>query len=329
MPIKLINPQTGLPDMVPDDQAKDAYLSNQYGLDPNKNVSLIDPETQDTYSVVPTKAAEMLQAGYDFETPQQQVMRQIRNDPSIKGFGGALTAFTGQAANQLTLGVSDAIADSDKYSKIANETIRDEHPVANIAGGITGFLGSLIYGGPIWKGLGIAGDTAGAAVQGALELGGEGLAKSVAGKIATTAAKYGTEAAAYNLPARLTEDVLGDPDTASDALISGVGHDFLFGAGFGAAGSMVSQVLRAGADLTAGKLLPEGLEQKSKFLNLKAIGFRGQNLKAAAKEYGNDLGTAVNELNKFIDEYDIGGLSNITKTPEERLQTLIDKRKEA
>lgn len=308
MPI-LFNTETGVAENVPEDQAEEAYLSGRYGVSQDSFANVFDPETQKTYKIPAARIEQYLGSGFKFESDEQKLERSIKNDPANTGVRGALKTFAGQAFNQALLGVPRIVdekigtPEEDKKAEITNRVLTENNPVSNIAGGITGFGASLLYGGPIWKGAGLVGQGAERLATKALMAGGETLAKNAVGKIATQAAKLAAENVAINLPARLTEAALGDPETAAQGLAAGMMQDVGMGAAFGAGTSVASKILPFAGKALAGRVTPEALESEAKQYKLKNFGWLTSEQKKLQEVFGtNNQKDAVKMASEWIDE---------------------------
>lgn len=301
----LFNVQTQKAEYVPDSEIDKALASGTHAYKPGTIVQLYNPE-KDEYSTIPAEnISYALQQGYKVYTPSLDSIQQAREENS--GLKGAAKVFGAQALNQLSFGASDIA-----YNKLADpleiakfEAIKKDHELANIAGGATGFAGSMIAGGPLFKGASAAGKAveAGIAAKLGTELAGEvsartlgQVSKSIAKNLAAKTAGGAVEGALISAPAGLTEAVLGDPDAAAEHLMSGG----LIGGFFGAGSATLSGIAKIGkygvgkAAEAVGQDAPEAVSKIFKSIAETSTGVKAEELEryAASKENA----ARINEL---------------------------------
>lgn len=328
----LWNVETGLLESIADDEAEQRYLSGTHALKKGTFANVIDREDGTVLKVPVDKVADYLKSGFNFESEAEKAIRQTRNDPENKGLVGATKAFAESAADMATIGVSGAVqeATESELDKVRREARQEENPVISTLGSITGFGISTLYGGSLLKGVKIAGTAAEQAVMKAAELGGKKVAQSAAIKLGAKIAERAVENAVIMAPKRLTEAALGDPETAAETLLSHVGEDLTFGAGFGAGEGLIVPVVKATAQLAARHITPEKLGDLADDFRLRQQGFKTQDLRAAKKAARTKSADfARDQLVDFMDNYEIGKLKTIFDAPDETWSRLEGLQKKA
>jgi hypothetical protein len=316
----LFNVETGNLESLPDDLAEQAFLTGTHAFKKGDFANVIDREDGTVLKVPVDKAAEYLKNGFAFETDEERALRQARNDPENKSLVGTAKAFGESAADMATFGVSGVVQKSleEETDTAKREARQEENPIASTLGSITGFAGSLLYGGPVLKGVTLAGTAAEQAVVKAAQVGGKKLAQSVATKAVSTIAKRAVENATIMAPSRITEAVLGDSDTAAETLLANVSQDLTFGAAFGAAEGFLTPVLKATGKLASRAITPEKLNELADDFRLRQQGFKTQDIRAAKKAgRTKSADDAREKLIDFMDNYNIGNLKTIFEAPEE------------
>lgn len=284
--VDLYNTESGLAESVPDDELEDAYLSGTHFLKADNDVNLIAPDTS-TRVVPPTKVAELLQAGWSFERKEQQALREFRAEKQDGGLLSSLGTFGKQAANQALLGLPEFVADrvQDPLEVEKREIEKEENPISNIAGGLSGFALSILYGGPIWKAAGWAGDTAAQTVLNAAKTLGPKAAESIAAKSGAAIAKGAAEGAFVSAPFAIAEAELGDHETVAEGILAGaelLGTGAALGGVVGGLSSPISAALRFGTS----KVTPEKLEALGDRMTLKQAGAKTPEFRAFQKAAG-------------------------------------------
>lgn len=120
-------------------------------------LKFIDPSTKEIYEVsdADVESAQLmgLQPVSDEDEKVEEAKQRILSKlPSWVPTGAAV--FAAQAADEFLMGAAEAYLEFDSNDKFfieAKNRIKEEHALANIAGGITGAVGSLAYGGPLFK----------------------------------------------------------------------------------------------------------------------------------------------------------------------------------
>lgn len=326
----LFNTETGLIEDVPDGMAEDAFMSGKYALNSKAPAFVVDPETKETYEIEATKAQDFLKRGFRFETKDEGTLRSFRTEVQNKGLGSSLKVAAKSALNEASLGTTGLAEDltSTPIERAKQDIEEEENPISNIAGGLTGLGLSLYYGGPIWKGVGYAGEAAAKSAGKVASVLGKNAAQSTITKAAQGLARGAAEGAAISVPTGLTEAALGDHDTIGEALLAGATR-----IGEGAAvGTALSPI--AGAIKIAGKgLTPEALNEQSRYFQLKQAGFRTpefRKMEAASKQDLAEKGIRMptkGEINEEVGQFldDLGydrALSTMFKGSEDRINSV-------
>lgn len=272
----LENTSTGLTESVPDDQAATSVASGQYSIpsdiSPDKPVFLVNPETNELFSISnPTKAQALLEGGWQPESADSQLKRAIEDKVKETPISAGIVTAASQFSNQFFLGLpqvlNENVGDDETKKKVRGtyEALAKEHPIANIAGGALGMGAMLLATGGAGA-LSQVGDSALSVAKAAQAVGGTAAVKEATKAIISTGARAGVENVAMNLPYRLTEEFLGDPEVANESIIAHGAEDFAIGFGLGAGTSMIAPVIKAASGIASKVISPEWLsEQANKF----------------------------------------------------------------
>jgi hypothetical protein len=264
-----------------------------------KKINVIAPDGESVYSLPENEIPQALAQGFKPESPEGKVVREyLEANPGLQG--DAKVAWR-SFVNQLAFGVPEIVqqktgwdasdvvsplgSKADPFSYAKSEALAKRHTFASLMGGLGGFAGSMLVGGPLFKAAG----KAGAAVEGLVGGGGKAVAAETveraltyrlgegAAEFATTTAGKeavkraapeiarayaasiaggATEGLIYGAPQILTEAALGDKKAAAEALYWNVGAGALFGA-FGRFGHEVMAAQKKGVAPPAP--IPEGL----------------------------------------------------------------------
>lgn len=238
----------------------------------------------------------------------------------------------GQFLDEATLGVKPYIENqgkTDEEKEIATkaeERYVKNNPVKSYAAKAAGFVAPLAI-----PGIGELGEGAEALIRGGGELGlkaaAEGIVAkeaetSIARKIGGVAAKYATEGALYSTPLAATQAAYGDPESAAETMLWGVGLSGALGAGVGTVAEGARGAGKAAVKLT--DILGDKLLQKDAS-GLTAADYYAKNLygltdKSAQKL--KDRGQFLNVLDTAQEE----GLHTVALTRDygTKVQELID-----
>lgn len=221
-----------------------------------------------------------------------------------KGLKGDALAAAHGFSNQLFLGIPDVIArhTDSPYEQAANERLLNEHEFANDAASVAGFAGSLLVGGPLFKGAAAAGSVAERGLARVLAsragaAGVEGAAKSIGAKIAQSAVRLGVESAVVAAPQAVTEAALGDPKEAAESLAIAVGAGAVMGTFASGAKALVQRV----------------------FGDIPGLGFRARDAAAeAARVETEAVGTVSGDIAAFDEKLAASGTKGAAEVAAER-----------
>ena len=277
---QLTNTYTGKPEKVRFTDLDSVIKAGTHKYGDNDLVKVKSPNGPDVFEVKGKNLQSVLNDGYSIETPLETAQREYLEDNS--GIKGATKVAIGQAVNQLALGIPEIIYDhvADPWEVKKVEALKDQHQIANIAGGITGFAGSLALGGPLFKGAATAGELAERGLASKLaeygvERGSKSIAKALTAKLVPAVAKLGTEGIVIAAPQALTEASLGDYEAAGESIAAGGLVGGIFGAVSGIGGDIIK---------TARKLVPyKSAEDFADVMAAKTLGFTKGQIKKQAK----------------------------------------------
>lgn len=356
----LFDTETGLAKNLPSGELEQAFLDGRLSAPSGTMVPIFNPTDSSTIGVPIEEAYPLIESGMRFETPEEKAIREYRAEQKDGGILSSLKVFGKQAVNQALIGVPGAIAEGlddggpDLSQAEKFEIEKEESPSLNIAGGITGTLASILYGGPIWKAIGWGGEAAARTVQGAATVLGEKAAESIAARAAATVAKGAAEGALVAAPQALTETVLGDHETVGEGILAGLeimGTGAVAGGVLQAGVSSLASPIAAAMKVAREQITPETLENLSARFQLKQFGFKTPELRkierinqnrspeemaAFRAEFGEEAarsmsrtltpGESYREGAKFAKEMGLGGMKNIAKGPEENLEKILEQK---
>lgn len=172
------------------------------------------------------KLQEFINAGYTQESSNDKAVRQYVDEN--KGVVGQVKTFAAQAADEFLMGVPEVALDltQDPLERAKREALKKENYYSNLAGGLTGFAGSLAYGAPLGKIAVGAGERLATSIiqkgAGAVsEAAAKKAAESIVAKSAARVAGGTVEGLAFAAPRAITEAALGDTDAAAETLTYG------------------------------------------------------------------------------------------------------------
>lgn len=222
----------------------------------NYRVTVTDPNG-DRRGIAVRDMDRALADGYKLEGSHETAIHNyLQENKGLKG--DAKTALM-NFADELFLGIPGVIAehteDPDKLAQ--DEALKHEHAFANALGGVAGFGGSLLVGGPLFKGAATIGSLAERGITQAaeralasrltaagVESGASSIARQIVAKGMGGAAGLGTEAAIVASPKALTEEALGDPEAAAETMLWSVGA----GAALGTVSGAGKEIFKRAAD---------------------------------------------------------------------------------
>lgn len=157
-----------------------------------------------------------------------------------KGITGAAKTFAGQFADEALLGIPEIVTENvaDDLTKRKIEILKEENPIANVTGGISGFLASLFLGGPLTKAAvkGAQGVTT-LAGKGLATVAGKEIAEGLVGKAVKGATQLATEGAIFSLPSAIAEVATGNPKAAAERMLAGGAGNLILGGALRGLGS--------------------------------------------------------------------------------------------
>lgn len=257
---------------VPQEKAYQGIIEGMYDVPADADYDVLKDNGElggESYKIKGIELAKALKGGFTFDTPEAKAIRAYKRDN--EGVIGGTKVFAASAANQALAGIPEVAAKlgaSRWLPEFVNkntltmeewEALHELHPGAALAGGITGFAGSL-FSGPVGL-LAKASTGAGAlAERGLAKVIGATAAEQVGTRTAAQAAKEivakmggaAVEGATFMIPQAATEAVLGDPEAAAESLKMGG----LIGGAFGGASMLGSKLIKEGQKLIS----PERIE---------------------------------------------------------------------
>lgn len=322
--------ETGLP-LQEEENLEQGFLSGDISLNRDSVPNLYDPITGKTIKVDANKIMEGLELGLKFETEEQRVLREFKNDPANQGLIPAVKTFGAQLADEFALGIPETVIDvaqgQDSLEYKKRQIIKEQNPIANFLGGTTGFGLSLLYGGPVWKGIAKTGEVVASPLTKLAAAGvGEAGLKKFALQTAEQAVKYGTEGAVLAAPEAISEIVLGDHDSVAEALLAAgedLGEGALLGGLIGGGASVIGKTLKAGSQIFGDIPLSEALQKRADIKKLKAVGLKQAEIE---KIISGQTPNTIEETANFLAEKDLVGFKAMREGSEarlEKLQTII------
>lgn len=250
---RLYNTKTGRAEKLPADQIESAILSGSHAYKKGDRVDVV--KDGQSYNVDSSELGLVLQDGYRLERPQEKAVRDYVKENS--GIKGVAKTFTAQMVDEALMGVPEMIYDhnADPLDVAKKEALKRENAIANTLGGGIGFVGSLLYGGPVGKAavasekLGVKASEIFAKRLAGLGVGrgSESVAKDILARSATNAVKLGVEGGANVAPVAITEAALGDPDQAAETVMAGMGVGGVLGIASGPLGPVFEKVAKSRA----------------------------------------------------------------------------------
>ncbi len=247
MPI--FNVKTGEQEQLEGDALRNALAQGTHAYAKGERVNIRGPNNEQLN--VPAENIVMaMDKGYRPVSASEQAIEEYKNEN--KGLKGDLKVGAMQFLDEAAMGLPEIIYQhkGDPFEVAKWEALKKEHDVANTIGGVAGFGGSLLYGGPLFKGATKAGEVGAKATGLLADKIIQVSAEEVAKRTATTAAKeilkksitkaggMAAEGMALSAPHAITEAMLGDPEAAAESLLFGAG----LGAVFGGGGSMLKEL---------------------------------------------------------------------------------------
>lgn len=239
----LFNVKTRQRELLDDDLINDAVLGGTHSFAADAAVPIMDPDgRRGTIGAGELRAA--LKEGFRVVGPRELAIGEYLKEND--NLAGAAKVFFGQALDEFALGVPELIADysEDPFEAAKREAIKSQHELANTLGGVTGFVGSALWG-PARIGTAVSKPISGVAKKAiAARIGGTKAAQKMAGgvlqKIGGSTVDGITEGALLSLPHAITESAFGDHDAAAESMLFGTMAGGVFGAGGGLAGELLN-----------------------------------------------------------------------------------------
>lgn len=285
---ELFNVGTRKPETLPFEQIPKAILDGTHSYAANSKINVVD-ESGQSFNLPSTQLRDALKEGYRLESPRETAIREYVAEN--KGSGGAAKVFAAKAGDEALMGIPGLIYDKtgDPFEVAKYEALKKEHGLATAAGATAGFLGSLVVGGPLFKGAAKVGSIAERAVAeqlaaAGIERGAKSAAKDIVARMTTTATRLGTEGVAITTPRALTEEALGDPDASAESLLAGGALGGFLGAGAGALSGPFSRLKGAIINTVGEKLSP--VAERAVQVAQSEAGVGEQGLVGAAVEQG-------------------------------------------
>lgn len=275
---KIYNTQTKKPEALSEDELDSAIIQGTHSYPAADKINVVDPSGQ-TVSVASTDLKDALMQGYSIEKPRQAAVREYVEEN--KGLSGTAKVALGKLADEAAMGIPGIIYEKtgDPLEVAKWEALKKEHAAATAIGSTAGFVGSLLVGGPLFKGATKAGQVASKVVgkqlaAAGIERGSESIAKSLVARMAEKGAQLGVEGAVVSAPRAITEAALGDPEQAAESLLYGAGLGSVLGIAGGAIEPAVGKVIQKFKDsVSEGSALKRFQEERA----AKALGFtKGQ-----------------------------------------------------
>lgn len=368
----LVNVETNEREIIHDpNRLQEAILAGSHAFPKGQWVKAFD-NYGDYTEVLSDDVHDAIQQGFRVATPTQATVQDyvLQN----KGLGSAAKVALAQFGDEAFFGLPEMFMEgtADPLEMAKWDALKKEHELANAIGGVGGFGASLFIGGPLFKGAATAGrsvarmgakagfkvrnkltESLAAKLQASTKMSSREAMKHARGltrvimPVKTGAKGVGAavEGGIASLPFAGAEIALGDPETAAEHVLAGVGIGSLFGVG----GHLSGKFFKGAAKVTGAK---KALDQIRESLNTekglkslagsKAIQGTGINTSQAeklrlVKEFAEENGEwtikPINELSDadllntlaaetLIDEGIMTGLTS-KKEMEKRLQAKI------
>jgi len=292
------------------------------------------------YSIPDQHVSEALNSGFQLETPTQAATREYVDEN--KGLKGAVKTGLVQALDELAIGLPEMIYDQteDPLEVAKKEALKKEHMASNAIGGTAGFLGSLAYGGPIFKAIGKGGQvatkgvqklfTAKLAEQGLKQTGKMAAAKSIAAKTIDKTAQLATEGVLLSSPYAITEAALADNadpmerfGIAAESLAAGGLLSATFGLGSRASKGALDFMAKPVKGLSKAVVNPIKKQFNPRDVVVNVFDPTPTELRKFTKRHGDDFQDDLLDITKKI------GMDLETVDPEDflpRVQSYLDDR---
>lgn len=328
-----LDTSTGLPLDVGDADKEELFLQGKLGFKKGVEVPLFDTEEGKNVSLPSDKVGEAISSGrWKFLNDEQLAIdsarQEIRNEGLLdKVVGGAKRGVT-QIVDEALGGIPETAADAyqgykmfdpdtKKLTDYGRRTVEaEERPIVNLASGLAGFGVGAIYGAPLFKAFGAAGQATGkAAGKVAEKVISNKLAQSVVEKGAALAGE-GVAMGTLPVGAKHIGAVLGDQETVAEAVIAGSQDLALFSA-LNTGGMTALKGLGAGLGMAGSAIKAANSPKAQEVLNnladthaLKQYSLQTAQLRKLAKNEGK-IGDAPSLLVRDLEDETGEELANI------------------
>lgn len=245
----LFNVKTRQKEMLDDDLVNDAILGGTHSFPADATVPVVDRDGRRAH-IGAGEVRAAIKEGFRVIGPKELAVSEYLKEND--NLAGAAKVFFGQALDEFALGVPELIADytEDPFEVAKREGIKKQHALANTLGGVTGFIGSALWG-PARVGTIGAQSVSGVAKKAiAARLNGTKAAEKLAGgmlqRLGGKTIDGVAEGALLSLPHAITESAFGDHEAAAESMLFGTLAGGVFGGGVGLAGELLD-ASRAGA----------------------------------------------------------------------------------
>jgi hypothetical protein len=244
---KLVNNETGKLEDLDADVAQASFLGGTHNL-PRSQPVVLKNEYDELVQVDPSEVYQSLTAGKFKIASDADIAKETQRQKFGEAPGSSIKAFGEGALRSATFGVSDvALPALGITTEEALKGRKEENPLAEGAGQVAGFLGTLpIPASPVAR-LAKVGEavTKGAAATKALtSLAGKGIVGKALASGAAVGAGSAVEGLAQGAGQIVSEAALGDPDLTAQKAAAQIGFSGLLG---GALGGALGTVTRSAA----------------------------------------------------------------------------------
>jgi hypothetical protein len=247
MPLTVYNRADGSVANLPPDQLQQGLVNGTLALDLNAGPVTLQGKDGSIFNTTPDKVQHALSTGaYSLLAPHQQVVHDVNKEEAAKGWEGSAVEGLKSAGNQFLFDLPRTYQEATDTPEEAEKrhAIEDYHQVARTIGGAAGAAGSLLAGGEIFRGLGVAGDVVAHGIVPAAAAADASLGTRLAG----AAISQATQGAILSTPKALIEGTWGnDWNKAAETMAWGTGLGAVLGGG--------TELLKAGGQGVVDKVL--------------------------------------------------------------------------
>ncbi len=287
--------ETGQPVTVSPADAQAGLLSGKFALDADGPAVALRGKDGRVFTSAPDKVPGALATGaYSLLSPEEELKHRVAKEEAAKGIGGSIAEGIGSGANQLLLGIPEALTEATEspQAKAEREAREEYHHSARMLGGAVGVAGSLLAGGELFRAADFAGQAAERAVVPASEIAEASLAR----KLTATAANYATQGALFASPQALIQGAVGgDWKKAAETMAWGIGAGALLGGGAGALREGAGALLEGAQGLLSKDSVRDALNKFANERTLKAVGAERSQLNKLSEDRMNELADFIHE----------------------------------